>query len=142
MARLGRKAQGAGLVPLLAGSTHAKQRLSWFLQTLSGERSVGEACAALGIGESRFFAQRAAWLQEALGLLEPRSPGRPAKAEPPIEPSAVQSLRERVRELESRAAIVEVQAELARTLPHLLHRLQPGKKTRSPARRRPVPLPP
>lgn len=142
MARLGRKPQGAALVSLLAGSTHAKRRMMWFLQTLAGERSAGEACAELEIGESRFFAQRAGWLQEALGLLEPRSPGRPAKPEPPIEPSEVQALRERVRELEARAAVVEVQAELARTLPHLLHRLQPGKKTKQPTRRRPVPLPP
>lgn len=142
MARLGRKPQGAALVPLMAGSKHAKQRLSWFLQTLAGERSAGEACAELGIGESRFFAQRAAWLQEALALLEPRSPGRPAKPEPPIEPSEVQALRERVRELEARAAAVEVQAELARTLPHVLHRPRPGKKTKSSARPRPVRLPP
>ena len=54
------------MASLLAGSKHAKQRLSWFLQTLSGERSVWEACVELGIGESRFFAQRGAWLQEAL----------------------------------------------------------------------------
>lgn len=140
MARLGRKPQGAGLVSLLAGSKHAKQRLSWFFQTLSGERSVGEACVALGIGQSRFFAQRTAWLQEALALLEPRSPGRPAKPEPPIAASEVHALRERVRELEARAAAVEVQAELVRTLPHVLHRPRPGKKTRSPAQRRSVRL--
>jgi hypothetical protein len=142
MARLGRKPQGATLVSLLAGSRHAKRRMTWFLQTLAGERSVGEACAELGIGESRFFAQRGAWLQEALALLEPRSPGRPAKPEPPIPPTEVQSLRERVRELEARAAAVEVQAELARTLPHVLHRPRPGKKTKSPVRRRPVHSPP
>jgi hypothetical protein len=141
MARLGRRPQGAALVSLLAGSMHAKRRMKWFLQTLAGEGGAGDACADLGIGESRFFAQRAAWLQEALALLEPRSPGRPAKPEPPIEPSEVQSLRERVRELEARAAAVEVQAELARTLPHVLHRPRPGKKTKSPARRRPARLP-
>jgi len=77
-----------------------------------------------------------------LALLEPRSPGRPAKPEPPIAASEVQALRERVRELEARAAAVEVQAELARTLPHVLHRPRPGKKTKLPARRRPVRLPP
>lgn len=130
MARLGRRPQGSALVSLLAGSTHAKRRMMWFLQTLAGERSAGEACEELGIGESRFFAQRAAWLQEALGLLEPRSPGRPAKPEPPRAPSEVQSLRERVRQLEARAAVVEVQAELARTLPYVLHRPPPGKKTK------------
>lgn len=143
MGRLGRgrRPQGAGLVATLSGSKHAKRRMMWFLKTLAGERRVGDACAELGIGESRFFEQRAGWLQEALGLLEPRSAGRPAKAEPPISASEVQSLRARVRELEARAAAVEVQAELARTLPHVLHRLRPGKKTKSLARQRPVRVP-
>jgi hypothetical protein len=79
MTRLGRKPQGAGLVTPLPGSAHAKRRLTLFLQTLSGQCSVGEACAELGIGESRFFAQRAAWLEQSLALLEPRTAGRPPK---------------------------------------------------------------
>ncbi len=144
MARLGRTPQGAALVALLAGSNHAKRRMMWFLQTLAGECRVGDACAELGIRPSRFFEQRAGWLQEALELLEPRSAGRPAKAEPPISATEVETLRARVRELEARAAAVQAQAELARTLPHVLHRLPPGKKTKSPTRRGSVrrPAPP
>jgi hypothetical protein len=137
----GRRPQGAGLVARLSGSKHAKRRMIWFLRTLAGEHRVGDACAELEIGESRFFEQRAGWLQEALELLEPRSAGRPAKAEPPISAAEVQSLRKQVRELGARAAAAEVQAELAGTLPHVLHRLGPGKKTESPARRRPVRVP-
>jgi hypothetical protein len=82
MIRVGRKPQGADLLRPLPGSSHAKQRMHWFLQTLSGQRTVPEACAALEVGPSRFFAQRAAWLQEALALLEPRSPGRPPSTRP------------------------------------------------------------
>jgi hypothetical protein len=129
MTRLGRKPQGVGLVTPLLGSKHAKQRMGWFLQTLNGERSVGEACAALEICESRFYDQRGEWLQAALALLEPRSPGRPPKPEPTILPEEVQTLRQRVRELEARAAAVEVQAELARTLPHVVKQAWAGKKT-------------
>lgn len=129
MMRLGRKPQGVGLVSPLAGSEHAKQRLRLFLKTLSGECSVGEACAELGIGESRFFKQRGDWLQEALALLEPRSAGRPPKQEPLVGPSEVQALRERMQEAEARAAAAEVQAELALVLPHVIHRPAPGKKT-------------
>jgi hypothetical protein len=129
MSRLGRKPQGAGLVAPLAGSEHAKLRLKLFLQTLSGEYSVGEACLALGIHESRFYAQRGQWLQESLALLEPHSPGRPAKIELPPSPEETQVLRQRVQELEARSAAVEVQSELALTLPHVIARLQPGKKT-------------
>jgi hypothetical protein len=131
MTRLGRKPQGAALVERLAGSRHAKRRLKMFLKTLAGQCRVEDACGKLGIGSSRFFDQRAEWLQEALALLEPRSPGRPPKAEPPISPEEVEGLRRRVRELEGQAAALEVQAELAQTLPHVLHRPRPGKKTRS-----------
>jgi hypothetical protein len=136
MTRLGRKPQGVGLVTPLQGSKHAKQRMGWFLQTLSGECSVGEACAALGIGESRFYDQRGEWLQAALALLEPRSPGRPAKPEPTILPEEVQALRQRARELEARAAAAEVQAELARTLPHVVRQASAGKKTLTNSGRR------
>ena len=48
MARLGRKPQGVGLVPPLAGSKHAKQRMTWFLQTLTGESQRGRSLCRLG----------------------------------------------------------------------------------------------
>jgi hypothetical protein len=129
MARSGRKPQGVGLVTPLLGSKHAKQRMTWFLQTLTGECSVGEACAALGICESRFYDQRSEWLQASLAVLEPRSPGRPPKPEPMVLPEEVQALRRRLGELETRAAAAEVQAELARTLPYMIGRVRAGKKT-------------
>jgi hypothetical protein len=107
-----------------------------FLQTLSGECSVGEACAALGICESRFYEQRGQWLQASLELLEPRLPGRPPKAGSPVASEEVRDLRTRVRELEAQAAALEVQAELACSLPHVVHRPRPGKKTTSLTARR------
>lgn len=128
MTRLGRKPQGVGLVEGLSGSKHAKERMRWFWETLQGACSVGEACAALGICESRFYEHRSAWMQESLALLEPRAAGRPAKPAAPISPEEVRGLQERVRELEARAAAAEVQAELARTLPHVMRRAA-GKKT-------------
>lgn len=133
----GRKPQGVGLVAPLQGSEHAKQRLTCFLQTLAGQCSVGAACAVLEIGESRFHDQRHAWLQAALALLEPHAPGRPPKLDSPVPPEEVRMLRQRVRDLEARAAAVEVQGELARSLPHLVGRAGPGKKT-SARRRRPA----
>jgi hypothetical protein len=129
MTHSGRKPQGMGLVAPLLGSEHAKQRMMWFWQTLAGECRVVEACAALGICESRFYDQRSEWMQESLALLEPRSPGRPPKPEETVLPAEVRTMRQRLQELEARAAAVEVQAELARTLPHLVGRVRPGKKT-------------
>ena len=135
--RLGRKPQGAALVAPLTGSAHAKRRMMLFLQTLSGQCTVGQACVDLEIGESRFFAQRGVWLQEALGLLEPRSPGRPAKTEPLPTPAELESLRQRIRELEARAAVAEVKAELAAVLPHVIHPPALVKKTTHSTRRPP-----
>ena len=129
MTRLGRKPRGAESVNPLVGSQHAKARLKAFLETLSGEVSVEEACQQLGICQSRFFEQRTAWLHESLGLLEPRVAGRPRKEEETVSAEEAQLLRQRVQELEARAAALEVQAELARTLPHVVARASVPKKT-------------
>jgi hypothetical protein len=74
----GRKPQGIEQVELLPGSTVAKQRLEVFLANLAGHLSVAEACAQLGLHESRFFELRRRWLEDSVGLLEPLQPGRPA----------------------------------------------------------------
>jgi hypothetical protein len=128
MTRIGRKPQGVGLLTPLSGSELAKRRMKLFLQTLSGQTSVVQACAELGISEARFYGQRAEWLQESLALLEPRLAGRPAKPVATATAEEVQVLRERLRETEARATALAVQAELAgalsRPLPMAL-----GKKT-------------
>jgi hypothetical protein len=133
MPHLGRKPQGARQVDALRGSAHAKARLKLFLQTLADEVSVGEACRRLGICESRFFEQRTAWLHESIALLEPRPPGRPRKQEPALSDAEVQALQQRLQELEARAAVAEVQTELARSLPHVVARAALPKKTTRPA---------
>jgi hypothetical protein len=129
MGHLGRKPQGVKLLEGLAGSEHARRRMTLFLETLAGERMVAEACHELGIGPSRFFAQRAEWLQEALGLLEPRSPGRPPQAAPSGSLVEIEALRRRVGELEARALAAEVRAEHGRTLAGVIRPRRPGKKT-------------
>lgn len=132
MNRLGRKPQGAALVAALPGSEHTKKRLTLFLQTMSGQCSVGEACQELEICDSRFFAQRTEWLEESLALLEPGSPGRPAKPALLPEPAEVDALRKRVRELEHRLAVAEVRSDLACSLPRLAGEPLPEKKSRRP----------
>lgn len=135
MTRIGRRPQGVGLITPLSGSELAKQRMALFLRTLSGETSVGQACQELHIGESRFYDQRAEWLQDSLALLEPRRSGRPAKPVAAPTPEEVQALRERLRETEARATALAVKAELAGSL-----RPRPcasGKKTTSVANRQP-----
>jgi hypothetical protein len=53
-----------------------------------------------------------------------------AKTEPLPAPADLKFLRERIRELESRAAVAEVKAELASALPHVIHPPAPVKKRR------------
>ena len=132
MTKLGRKPQGAALVSALPGSEHTKKRLTLFLQTMSGQCSAREACQELEICESRFFAQRAEWLEESLALLEPGSPGRPAKPALLPEPAEVDALRERVRELEHLLAVAEVRSDLACSLPRLAGESPTEKKSRRP----------
>lgn len=134
MAPLGRKPRGAQAVDSLVASDHAKARLKAFLETLFGEISVDEACQRLGICQSRFFDQRNDWLHESVRLLEPRVAGRPRQTEPRHSAAEVQTLRESVQELRARAAAVEVQAELVRTLPHVVARATVPKKTSTPRR--------
>lgn len=136
------------MVDSLFGSDHAKARLKLFLQTLAGELTVDQACERLDIWPSRFFDQRNAWLHEALALLEPRPVGRPRHEPPAASPEEVAALRQRVQELETRAAAVEAQAELVRTLPHVVARAAAPKKTpppsssQSPLSPQPLPLTP
>jgi len=56
-------------------------------------------------------------MQQALELLEPCTAGRPSKSRGIPSLKEVEALHGRVRELEARAAAVELQAELARTMP-------------------------
>ena len=54
------------------------------LQTLAGQTRVQQACAELGVGETRFHQLRLDALQAAVDQLELRPAGRPAL--PPIDP--------------------------------------------------------
>src|SRR5215472_14570318 len=78
----GRPADGIGHVDRLDGPEELKQRLKVLLSTLDGNKSVAEACAELGVSESRLHELRKEALEGALRALQPRPSGRPAKQEP------------------------------------------------------------
>lgn len=140
MTHLGRRPQGVKLLEALAGSEHARRRMTVFLETLAGQSTVDQACQELGIRPSRFFAQRGQWLQEALELLEPRPAGRSSRPEVTGSTAEVESLRRQVGELEARAMAAEVRAELGQTLPQVIRPPRPGKKTMHRRRGRPAVL--
>jgi len=67
------------LVERLDGSERAKTRLRVILETLSGQRTIPDACEELGIQETMFHRVRSEVLQTALDRLEPRPLGRPPR---------------------------------------------------------------
>ena len=113
MARVGRKPQGWKLIDDLSGDEDCKARLKAFLRTMTGQCTVPKVCRELGIRQSRFFVLRSDWLQEALGLLEPKPVGRPRKAEP--EDPQLAQLKQRVHQLEQQLMASELRIRLGET---------------------------
>lgn len=130
----GRPPKGAGLVDGLDGSTGAKQRLKVFLETLSGEKAVGEASRELGIGEAAFYKARSQWLEDAVELLEPKRAGRPPKRDEGLDAEDLERLRTENEALRWALRIQVVREEIAVALPGLLDRVdrthEAEKKTR------------
>jgi hypothetical protein len=81
--------------------------------------SVPEACEVLGIGQARFHALRTQWLQEALGLLEPRPLGRPPRTVS-TEQQQIAELQAEIQNLKHQRVVVEVRQELGRVMPYVL----------------------
>jgi len=110
--RIGRKPKGPALVDGLECSDTARERLRQILRATSGEATVVEVCAELGIGESRFHQLRDEVLQAAAECLEPRPAGRPAK---PVGPSErrIGELELRNRELTRQLEAERLRYELA-----------------------------
>lgn len=128
----GRKPSGPRLVERAEGSRRAKLRLRTILETIAGETSIGEACAALGIGEAAFHKLRARVLQEAVESLEPRTPGRPPK-EDDAASDEIESLEAQVQELERELQASRIREQLALTMPQIL-----GERPEKKKRRRPI----
>jgi hypothetical protein len=137
-ARTGRKPTGPQIVERLEGSPSAKQRLEVILETIAGQLTVPEACARLGIGESRFHDLRNQTLQVTLNTLEPRRLGRPPKPTSP-EQDEIDILQAKLDRARRELAVADVQVSLARIHPGLLEGPPPaqqpaGKKNARPAR--------
>jgi hypothetical protein len=111
MIRVGRKPQGWKLIDHLSADEDSKARLKAFLRTMSGQCTVAEACAELGIEQSRFFALRNQWLEGSAGLLAPKPAGRPRQAA--ADEPQVEQLKQEVRDLKQRLLAAELRARLA-----------------------------
>jgi hypothetical protein len=129
----GRYPSGPEFVDKLDGSAEAKERLKVLLATLVGQLRVGDACARLGIKESRFDQLRIELLQAALQAAERRRAGRLPETHSPDE-SEVVCLRQRVAQLEAELRVALIRVEIAAALPRTNSGAQ--KKTPPSKRRR------
>ena len=137
MAR-GRPPLRAGHVEQLEGAPVSKQRLALILRTLSGELTVDQACAEMGVSPAQFHRLRERALEGALAALAPGTPGRPAAA-PPTPPSRVAELEAEVRDLKIDLRASQLREEIAVLMPHLLRPAPSAaskKKSRRQRRRR------
>jgi len=126
----GRRTSGVALVDALEGSADAKRRLKLVLETLSGERTVVDACKELGLCEARFYRFRRDCLEQSLASLEPGPTGRPRK-EATISAKELQSLKAENDALRQQVEALQVCEEIALSAPRVLKRAR-GKKTRLP----------
>jgi hypothetical protein len=112
MVRPGRKPQTTGHVDHVGGSPRAKARLTAILKTLSGEWTVPQACATVGLHEAQFHTLRHMWLEGAVALLEPKPVGRPPHAADPQH----EADQQRIADLERHVALATAQREVAEVL--------------------------
>jgi hypothetical protein len=116
---------GSELVNNLEGSEAAKIRMKIILDTLSGELSVDEACAKLGIKKTAFHELRKRVLQTAVNDLEPKAAGRPANT--PEEEKELERLRHENFELKFAIRGTQLREELALYFPTLVKRAREEK---------------
>jgi hypothetical protein len=108
----GVKPLGPELVEHLQGSEPAKARLKTMLRAMHGELTIPEACALLGIHETRFYVQRAETLQVALESLEAKPVGRPRHVVSP-EQQRIAELERQVRDLQLDLQAAQIKLEHA-----------------------------
>jgi predicted DNA-binding protein (UPF0251 family) len=124
---MGRRPMGARLAEHVEGSDLAKSRLEVILQTIREEITIEEACAKLGVEQSRFFAMRSEALQAMASFLEPGRVGRPPKEPSELE-QRMAALEKKFAEVAFELEISRVREEIAVTMPHLL--VDPKKNRR------------
>ena len=116
----GRPPDGWKHVDRLDGDDARKHRLRVVLETLSGERSIEQACEELGVSPSRFHEIRHEALQGALDGLAPGAPGRPQRADPAADPERRKALERENEELKRELQASFVRTEIALAMPHVL----------------------
>ena len=131
----GRKPVGPALAERVSGSQQSRQRLEVLLETITGAKTMDEACRALGIEKSQLFKLRARMLEAAAASLEPGPVGRPPQ---PVDPQAarIAELEAQIKQLSLELAASRLREELAQALPKLVDETSPRRKKKERRQRR------
>lgn len=128
----GRQPPGPEFVQRLEGSATSKQRAQAILKTLSGQVSINQASADLGISPQRFHDLRQVAVQALVSSLEAQPVGRPRKE--PAANSELAALQAEVERLRQELAVAQARVEIAVALPGRQGAQAARKKKRSSAR--------
>ena len=121
---MGRPPKGLDHIDSLPGEPLSKHRLRVILETLTGQRSVAEACEELSLSEARFHTLRKDVLAGALDALDPKPLGRPPNPVDRLDAGRVAELERIVRDLQFDLETERVRAEIALVLPQAQTRAQ------------------
>jgi hypothetical protein len=132
---MGRPGKGVGHVDGLDAAEHEKARLKAMLSSLSGNVSLHEASASVGLRPARFAELRRRMLQAAVEAIAPGRPGRPPIHDADETTEIVQLERDNAR-LERELDRTRLLLQLAQEAPGVLRRgRSPGFATRARRRR-------
>jgi Transposase len=127
----GRRPAGTEVVDRQQASATAKERVKVVLETIAGVCRVQDACRRLGISTQRFRQLREEILAGALAGAEPGKPGRPAKLPTPLDQEN-RLLKEQLAAQDVELRAEKARAEIALTLPRLVH--EPAAEKKMPSR--------
>jgi transposase-like protein len=132
----GRPPTGVDLVDGFEASGVAKLRCKAILETISGAKSIAEACEKTGLKEAMIHMLRTQAIEGALGALEPKPMGRPRKIEE-ADPREVERLRAENAELQEENRKLRVKADYHEALGKLREKENVSeKKTEARAQKR------
>lgn len=118
---MGRRPLGIDFVEGMQGPPEAKERLMAVLESLTGELTVEQVCAAVGIGRTRFYELRERAMYGALEALFCGTPGPKARSEDERE-QHIHELEARISRLQNQLQASRVRTEIALVMPHILRR--------------------
>jgi hypothetical protein len=107
-------------VDRLPASDLAKERLKAILGTMSGEVTIPQASAKLGICEARVHVLRHDCLEASVKALEPGRMGRPPKTPESVDQEELARLRAENESLRHELQVAGVRQEIAAVLPQVV----------------------